>query len=92
MATTGKVKKVDTKKLAKESLSKVIVEALSQTDFEFTPGEDYEFKTNSIVVHGVNGHDVRIDFTTPKAGKENYDDVLQKVLASEDEDTETTAE
>lgn len=77
------VKKVDTKKEAKEQLNEVLVDALRRAGFEVVDGTDYGFKAYSLVVKGVNGHDVRIDLTTPKAKEATYDYVLE-ALADED--------
>lgn len=77
------VKKVDTKKVAKEQLNKALVDALRAAGFEVVDGDDYGFKAYSLVVKGVNGHDVRIDLTTPKAKEATYDYVLE-ALADED--------
>lgn len=76
-------KKIDTKKVAKEELNQALFEALRNAGFEAVPGEDYGFKAYSIVVKGVNGHDVRLDLTTPKAKEATYDYVLA-ALADED--------
>lgn len=77
------VKKVDTKKEAKEQLNEVLTDALRRADFEVVDGTDYGFKAYSLVIRGVNGHDVRIDLTTPKAKEATYDYVLE-ALADED--------
>ena len=77
------VKKVDTKKEAKEQLNEVLVDALRKSGYEVVDGTDYGFKAYSLVVKGVNGHDVRIDLTTPKAKEATYDYVLE-ALADED--------
>ena len=77
------VKKVDTKKEAKEQLNYVLVDALLKSCYEVVDGTDYGFKAYSLVVKGVNGHDVRIDLTTPKAKEATYDYVLE-ALADED--------
>lgn len=77
------VKKVDTKKEAKEQLNEVLVDALRKSGYEVVDGVDYGFKAYSLVVKGVNGHDVRIDLTTPKAKEATYDYVLE-ALADED--------
>ena len=77
------VKKVDTKKEAKEQLNEVLVDALCKSGYEVVDGADYGFKAYSLVVKGVNGHDVRIDLTTPKAKEATYDYVLE-ALADED--------
>lgn len=77
------VKKVDTKKEAKEQLNEVLVDALRKSGYEVVDGTDYGFKAYSLVVKGVNGHDVRIDLTTPKAKEATYDYVLE-ALANED--------
>ena len=77
------VKKVDTKKEAKEQLNNVLVDALRKSGYEVVDGTDYGFKAYSLVVKGVNGHDVRIDLTTPKAKEATYDYVLE-ALADED--------
>lgn len=77
------VKKVDTKKEAKEQLNEVLADALRRADFEVVDGTDYGFKAYSLVIKGVNGHDVRIDLTTPKAKEATYDYVLE-ALADED--------
>ena len=77
------VKKVDTKKEAKEQLNEVLVDALRKSGYEVVDGADYRFKAYSLVVKGVNGHDVRIDLTTPKAKEATYDYVLE-ALADED--------
>lgn len=77
------VKKVDTKKEAKEQLNEVLVDALRKSGYEVIDGTDYGFKAYSLVVKGVNGHDVRIDLTTPKAKEATYDYVLE-ALADED--------
>ena len=77
------VKKVDTKKEAKEQLNEVLVDALRKSGYEVVEGTDYGFKAYSLVVKGVNGHDVRIDLTTPKAKEATYDYVLE-ALADED--------
>lgn len=77
------VKKVDTKKEAKEQLNDVLVDALRKSGYEVVDGTDYGFKAYSLVVKGVNGHDVRIDLTTPKAKEATYDYVLE-ALADED--------
>lgn len=79
------VKKVDTKKEAKEQLNEVLVDALRKSGYEVVDGTDYGFKAYSLVVKGVNGHDVRIDLTTPKAKEATYDYVLE---ALDDEDAE----
>ena len=77
------VKKVDTKKEAKEQLNEVLVDALRKSGYEVVDGTDYGFKAYSLVVKGVNGHDARIDLTTPKAKEATYDYVLE-ALADED--------
>lgn len=77
------VKKVDTKKEAKEQLNEVLVDALRKSGYEVVDSTDYGFKAYSLVVKGVNGHDVRIDLTTPKAKEATYDYVLE-ALADED--------
>ena len=77
------VKKVDTKKEAKEQLNEVLVDALRKSGYEVVDGTGYGFKAYSLVVKGVNGHDVRIDLTTPKAKEATYDYVLE-ALADED--------
>ena len=77
------VKKVDTKKEAKEQLNEVLVDALRKSGYEVVDGTEYGFKAYSLVVKGVNGHDVRIDLTTPKAKEATYDYVLE-ALADED--------
>lgn len=77
------IKKVDTKKEAKEQLNEVLADALRRADFEVVDGADYGFKAYSLVIRGVNGHDVRIDLTTPKAKEATYDYVLE-ALADED--------
>ena len=77
------VKKVDTKKEAKEQLNEVLVDALRKSGYEVVDGTDYGFKAYSLVVKGINGHDVRIDLTTPKAKEATYDYVLE-ALADED--------
>lgn len=77
------VKKVDTKKEAKEQLNEVLVDTLRKSGYEVVDGTDYGFKAYSLVVKGVNGHDVRIDLTTPKAKEATYDYVLE-ALADED--------
>lgn len=77
------VKKVDTKKEAKEKLNEVLVDALRKCGYEVADGTDYGFKAYSLVIKGVNGHDVRIDLTTPKAKEATYDYVLE-ALAKED--------
>lgn len=77
------VKKVDTKKEAKEQLNEVLVDALRKSGYEVVDGTDYGFKAYSLVVKGVNGHDVRVDLTTPKAKEATYDYVLE-ALADED--------
>lgn len=77
------VKKVDTKKEAKEQLNEVLVDALRKSGYEVVDGTDYGFKAYSLVAKGVNGHDVRIDLTTPKAKEATYDYVLE-ALADED--------
>lgn len=77
------VKRVDTKKEAKEQLNEVLVDALRKSGYEVVDGTDYGFKAYSLVVKGVNGHDVRIDLTTPKAKEATYDYVLE-ALADED--------
>ena len=53
------------------------------TNCKLVDGADYGFKAYSLVVKGVNGHDVRIDLTTPKAKEATYDYVLE-ALADED--------
>ena len=77
------VKKVDTKKEAKEQLNGTLVDALRKSGYEVADGTDYGFKAYSLVIKGVNGHDVRIDLTTPKAKEDTYDYVLE-ALAKED--------
>ena len=77
------VKKVDTKKEAKEQLNEVLVDALRKSGYEVVDGADYGLKAYSLGVKGVNGHDVRIDLTTPKAKEATYDYVLE-ALADED--------
>ena len=77
------VKKVDTKKEAKEKLNEVLVDALRKGGYEVADGTDYGFKAYSLVIKGINGHDVSIDLTTPKAKEATYDYVLE-ALAKED--------
>ena len=77
------VKKVDTKKEAKEKLNEVLVDALRKCGYEVADGADYGFTAYSLVIKGINGHDVRIDLTTPKAKEATYDYVLE-ALAKED--------
>lgn len=71
MAT--KTKKIDTKKEAKKELMEVLMRALENTEYETADGEDFGFKSFSLVVQGVNGHDVCISLTTPKAGQDTYE-------------------
>lgn len=74
---TTKTKKIDTKKEAKELLYETLQKLLQQTQFEVLEGCDYDgFKALSLVVRGVNGHDVRLDLTCPKAGQDTYDEKL----------------
>ncbi len=69
----NKVKKVDTKKLAKEEMSTVVREAFAAAGLTVEDGTDYGFKTGTLVVKGVQGHDIQIGFTAPKAGQDTYD-------------------
>ena len=64
-------------------MNEVLVDALRKSGYEVVDGADYGFKAYSLVVKGVNGHDVRIDLTTPKAKEATYDYVLE-ALADED--------
>lgn len=77
-------KKVNTKAVAKDALAEAITGVLTELGYEFSDGAaDFGFKGNSLVVHGLTeaGHDVRIDFTTPKAGQDTYDYAKEKFEA-----------
>lgn len=69
----AKARKVDTKKEAKKELMEVLMRALENTEYEVVDGEDYGFKAFSLVIQGVNGHDVSVSLTTPKAGQDTYE-------------------
>lgn len=91
-------KKINFKNVAKEEMANVVLAALEAAGLEFSDGaEEYGFKGGSIVVHGLTekGHDVRIDFTTPKAGEDTYQyakDKLEAELAEKRAKAEAAAE
>ena len=69
----AKKAKVDTKGIAKVDVATIVLNALTEAGVNFSDGKDvYGQKANSIVVHDEK-HDVRIDFTTPKAGLDRYE-------------------
>lgn len=75
-------KKIDVKGNAKVSVSATVAEALTAAGMAPVSGDDYGFKANTLVVR-VGDIDVRIEFTTPKAGLNNYDSVKETFLAGE---------
>ena len=77
-------KKINTKAVAKETLAGVVTGVLQELGYDVLDGAgEYGFKGNSLVIKGLTeaGHDVRIDFTTPKAGQDTYDYAKEKFEA-----------
>lgn len=72
-------KKIDTKKIAKDEILSVLAVAFADNEYEVVSGEEYGFKSHSLVIKGVNGHDVRVDLSAPKAGQDTYQYVLDKM-------------